>query len=186
MMAPVKSQANSLPDRSVKQRLAGAGTAAMLIVLLGMLASQLFLSPKVKIERRVEPGTGAHIQRSPSPSQLLSWSTELQLSHAQVNRMKSLDNEEKLSLAPVTSLISKAEKEFDLFMRDQSQRAFGLTEIQVKAKPLSELSLQKRQLESKFSDQALAALSGRQKIKARQLWKKVNGKVAPMEAPSVE
>ena len=186
MMSPVKSQDNKLHEGSVKGRFSGAGTAAMLIALSGLLASQLFFSPKVTIERKVEPGDGAHIVRSPSPAQLLAWSTELQLSDAQIVRMKGLDNAEKLSLAPISSLIIKAEKEFDLFMRDQSQRAFGLTEIQVKAKPLSELSLQKRQLESKFSDQAFAALASGQKIKARQLWKKMNGKVAPMEAPSVE
>lgn len=187
-MSPARSQANELHAGTVKLRVFGAGTSAMLIVLFGLIASQLFSSPKVTIERKIEPGAGAHIERRPSPAQLIAWSTELQLTAVQIVQIKGLDKEEKLSLAPVGNLIKKAEREFDLLMREQTKRALVLAEIQAKAKPLSELGLKKRQLESKFAAQAFEALTNGQKTKVQELWQRIRlkGKVVTMEAKSVE
>ncbi len=162
-MSQLKSEKPTNSAAPQRRLLVGPGTTVLLLVLMYLCGSQLFLKPKVTIERHVEASAGTQTQMKPSVTKLLSWSNELHLTATQKNAMEKLAEEEKLSLAPVEARIVNAMKEFNEFAEKHSSETVGLKTIQAKAEPMSLLSRQKRQLEQGFAEQAQAILEANQR-----------------------
>lgn len=172
-MLPVRPTRLAMVDSGKKQRILGAGTAAMLICIIALVASRLIFPPKVTIERKVDPSAiGMRIERKPSPTDLLAWSAELGLSKRQYAELEKLAEVERQALAPIDESLKEQEREFQLYMSKQGQKAMSLPDVQLHAKPVSDLSFEKRQLENSYALQGLAVLSDAQKASADMLWHK--------------
>lgn len=171
-MLPVKTPRSSVDESTKKKRFLGAGTAAMLIAVIAIVASQLLFPPKVTIERRIEPSTiEMKMQRKPTPANLLSWSAELALTKTQTTKLEKLIELQGQSLAPIEESLKQQTAEFELYMSKQAEQPVALTDIQLHAKPLSDLSFEKRQVEDSFAQQGRAVLSHAQRGIAEALWR---------------
>ena len=171
-MLPVKTPRSPAEDTTKKKRFLGAGTAAMLIAVMAVVASRVLFPPKVTIERRLEPSTiGMKMQRKPTPADLLGWSAELGLTKTQYAKLKKLIELKGQSLAPINESLKQQTAEFELYMSKQGEKPVALTDIQLHSKPLSDLSFEKRQLEDSFAQQGLAVLSHAQRGIADVLWR---------------
>lgn len=172
-MLPVKSRQSQAHDGTKKQRFLGAGTAAMLMAVIAVVASRMLFPPKVTIERKLHPNAmRMRIERTPSPDHLLAWSAELGLTKTQYAQLEKLAAVQRESLAPVNESLKQQTTEFELYMSKQGKTPVSLPDIQLHAKPLADLSFEKRQLENSFAQQGLAVLSNAQKQTAETLWSK--------------
>lgn len=153
-----------------RRRVFGRGTIFLIVSLLVIGGWRLLHPSKVIVERQIETSTDINFKRKPDLFTLLSWSQDLNLRVAQEEALKKLLKAEQTELKPVEDEISKVSESFNQFASKHAGGAASLTEMQAAARPISELSLAKRQIEQGFAERGLAILDANQKEKTRQLW----------------
>jgi hypothetical protein len=153
-----------------RRRVFGRGTIFLIVSLLVIGGWRLLHPSKVIVERQIETSTDINFKRKPGLSTLVSWSQDLNLSAAQEGALKKLFKEEQTELKPVEDEISKVTESFDQLSSKRASGPASLMELQAAARPISELSLAKRQIEQGFAERGLAILDATQKEKSRQLW----------------
>lgn len=166
-----------------KRRVFGRGTIFLVISLLVIGGWQLLHPPKVNVQRQVEISTDINFKRKPSLSDLLSWSSQLDLKTTQEESLKKLLAGQERELKPLEAEIAKVMQEFNQFAGKQTGESVPLEQLKTAAQPISELSRTKRDIEQSFAHKGLGILEEKQKDKAEQLWQ---AKLARMKGGSRE
>jgi Spy/CpxP family protein refolding chaperone len=139
----------------------------MLIGIACFVTWQVFLPSKVQIERQVESSGTRPIARNPSITDILSWNEQLELTTTQETELHEMSRREQTELKPLLGEINTAMTEFD--KQTKRLKTQSLIEIQSAARPVSELSFNKRQLEQSYAARAISLLTPSQRAKALEL-----------------
>lgn len=166
-MMPTTGTQSKEQKAGLKRCLVGPGTVAMLIGIACFTTWQVFQPSKVQIERHVESSGTSSIGRNPSITDILSWSEQLELTAKEKTELDEMGRREQAELKPLLGEINTAMAEFDKQTKRLSSPS--LIEIQSAARPVSELSFNKRQLEQSYAAQAISLLTPSQRAKALEL-----------------